>query len=577
VAKNKVINTVLQLRDNMSGGLLKAARNAKKSGAQISDDMIKATRQVVAFKNKVQSTAVSAAKNFAKIGAASAGAVAALAAKTGFSEALDLEGYRLQLETATKDTQKAGEIMRYAIDLANKTPFEGGALVEGAAKFEAMGMSATQWLSRAGDMAAATNKDFDQAVEALIDAQSGELERLKEFGITKAKILEKGEKLFAGVQLENNKGQIVNQEKFNEAMLALMQDRFAGGMAKQASTMKGLWSTVTGVTKSALAKIVGITEDGSIQSGSALDLLKGKVQGLEDRLAEWQQDGTIDRLASGFNDGLSKALDFAGNAMQWCKENSGLLTGGLKLLAGAFVMVKIGQFNAGLTNGISAIGGFVGTIRAMTAATMAQAGASGTATAAQNGLNAALKANPIGFVITLIEAAIAAGVLLYQNWDALREGCGKVWDKAKKAFGGIRDTIVGAFDSAKRAVSGFFSWLDDRIESIPLLGQLYKGGKTLAGGALDWLDDVTRITPRNALGTSYWQGGPTRVNERGGEIMNLPNGTQIIPHDVSLRAARGPQVTVNVTVQGNVIGNRQYADEMGNIIVRRILAAVENM
>ena len=91
---------------------------------------------------------------------------------------------------------------------------------------------------------------------------------------------------------------------------------------------------------------------------------------------------------------------------------------------------------------------------------------------------------------------------------------------------------------------------------------------------MDWVGD--RLGG-NALGTSYWKGGPTRVNERGGEIMNLPNGTQIIPHDVSMRAARGPQVTVNVTVQGNVIGNRQYADEMGNIIVRRILAAVENM
>ncbi|MBL2086543.1 hypothetical protein ELI61_29260, partial [Klebsiella pneumoniae] len=29
--------------------------------------------------------------------------------------------------------------------------------------------------------------------------------------------------------------------------------------------------------------------------------------------------------------------------------------------------------------------------------------------------------------------------------------------------------------------------------------------------------------------------GPSYVNERGGEIMNLPRGTQIIPHDLSKR------------------------------------------
>ena len=127
------------------------------------------------------------------------GAFAALAGgfalKTGLSEAMDLEGFRMQLETATKDTKKAADIMKYSIDLANKTPFEGGELVEGASKLEAMGLSAKKWLPMLGDMAAATNKPFDQAIEAFIGSQTGELERLKEFGITKAKIAEKANKM----------------------------------------------------------------------------------------------------------------------------------------------------------------------------------------------------------------------------------------------------------------------------------------------------------------------------------------------------------------------------------------------
>ena len=77
MAKNKVINTVLTLRDNMSGGLLKAAQNAKKAGANIDSEMLKATRQVVAFKNK----AVDGIKSFAKtamgVGVAGAGALTA--------------------------------------------------------------------------------------------------------------------------------------------------------------------------------------------------------------------------------------------------------------------------------------------------------------------------------------------------------------------------------------------------------------------------------------------------------------------------------------------------------------------
>ena len=40
MAKNKVINTVLTVRDNMSGGLVKAAQNAKKFGKAIDSSMI---------------------------------------------------------------------------------------------------------------------------------------------------------------------------------------------------------------------------------------------------------------------------------------------------------------------------------------------------------------------------------------------------------------------------------------------------------------------------------------------------------------------------------------------------------
>ena len=43
---------------------------------------------------------------------------------------------------------------------------------------------------------------------------------------------------------------------------------------------------------------------------------------------------------------------------------------------------------------------------------------------------------------------------------------------------------------------------------------------------------------RNAAGTNNWRGGLTWVHEEGGEIMDLPRGTRIIPHDVSMEMAR---------------------------------------
>lgn len=539
---NKVINTILNLRDNMSGGLIKAARNTK----GVSKEMVSATRSVVQFKNKAVSSVTSAAKSFVKLGAAAGGAVAALAAKTGFSEAMDLEGYRLQLETATKDTQKASDIMSYAVALANKTPFEGGELVEGASKFEAMGMAAKKWLPLAGDMAAATNKDFDQATEALIDAQNGELERLKEFGITKAKILEQGEKMFAGVQLVNGQGQITNQEKFNEAMIALMQDRFAGGMEKQATTMKGLWSTVTGVTKSALANMVGITSDGSIRSGSALEMLKGKVEMLAGKLQQWQQDGTLDRLAQKLDKGLATAAKTVGTAFQWVQDHGDTIKRWVVGLGAALGMVKIAQFASGVISAVK-------TIKLFAAAA-----------------GAILAANP---VVLAIGAAIAAGALLIANWDKVKSWAANIRDQFAESFGGIKDSIVGAFEAAREKVAGFFSWIDEKIEGIPLLGKAYKGIKNW------WSGQTSGINwgfGGHATGTSYFPGGWTRINERGGEIVNLPGGTQIIPHDVSRQMVSGPRISVQVIVQGNVIGNDAYAQQLGDTIVARILRALRN-
>lgn len=597
---SKVISTILNLRDNMSGGLVKAARNTK----AVSKEMVSATRSVVAFKNKAVSAVTGAAAGFAKLSGAAAGALSVLAAKTGFSEALDLEGYRLQLETATKDTQKASEIMQYAIDLANRTPFEGGALVEGAAKFEAMGMSAETWLGRAGDMAAATNKGFGQAVEALIDAQTGELERLKEFGITKAKILEQGEKMFAGVQLVNGQGQIVNQEKFNEAMLALMEDRFAGGMEKQATTTKGVWSTVTGITKSALAGVVGITTDGSIRSGSALDMLKDKAGLLSAKLQEWQQDGTLDALSEKFDQGLARGAELASTAFQWLQEHGDSLLGGLKLLGGAIVGLKLMKLSLDAVNTAKNFVGFAKTVGVLsktvgvnsakwihntvemglnkagmvahTVATKAAALGTGALAGAQKLLNLAFVASPVGWVVLGIMALIAAGVLLYKNWDTVKEKALALWEGAKAVASGIGESFTAAFDAAKEHVAGFFSWvgeklgdLDSAIAGVPVIGSLYSAIKSAGGWVID------RVTG-HATGTSYFAGGLTRVNERGGEILRLPGGTQIIPHDVSRGMVGGPQVNVYVTVQGNVLGNAAYAESLGETVARKIIAALRN-
>ena len=180
-------------------------------------------------------------------------------------------------------------------------------------------------------------------------------------------------------------------------------------------------------------------------------------------------------------------------------------------------------------------------------------------------------ANPI---VLAIGAAIAAGALLIANWDKVKAWAVNIKDQFMESFGGIRDGIVGAFNAVKDTVGGFFSWIGDKLTGL---------GESIAnipgvGSVFSWImkRQFGVDLSSHATGTSFFAGGWTRVNERGGEIMRLPGGTQIIPHDISRRMVGGPSISVHMIVQGNVIGNKAYAEELGDTIVQRILRALRN-
>ena len=607
MAKNKVINTVLTLKDEMSGGLVAAAKAAKKSGKNIDDSMMQATRKVVAFKNK----SLTALGDFAKKGVKAAGA--AVAGMTAAFIALDgaTEEYRvaqgklnagfqaagLSADTARKsyrnfyailgDTDTATEASQLLANMAkndeevtkwtriaagvhgtfgDSLPIEG--LVESANETARTGQitgvfaDAINWATKEGEkfgvaLKADTeaNKKWNEAVKSAASAEdffnlalqncSDESARQKLIVDTLSKTYDKAADSFYA-----NNQQVVNARR-NHATLDEM-------LAKVGDTSSKV--------KNQLWVLAGAAEDGSIRSGSALDWVQQKTEAF----GTWVEGLDLSALKQQFDENFAQGLQKAGDAMDWCREHADGLKTGVKLLAVAFGLVKLAQFNQSVAGGASALLGMGKTVLTMTGVLGGQTAATGAATAAQTGLNAAMSANPIGAVILLIEGAIAVGVLLYKNWDTVKAKAGEVWNSIKTAFGGIRDSITGAFSAAKDKVSGFFSWLDQKIESVPILGSIYKGGKN----AVSW---IANRLDGNAMGTPYWRGGYTRVNERGGEIMNLPSGTQIIPHDVSVKAAGGRSVTVNVNIQGNVIGNREYTEQVGEYVGRKVLAALGNI
>lgn len=92
-----------------------------------------------------------------------------------------------------------------------------------------------------------------------------------------------------------------------------------------------------------------------------------------------------------------------------------------------------------------------------------------------------------------------------------------------------------------------------------------------------YLDEaMANLFTTNALGTNYWKGGITSVNERGGEIMDLPEGTRIYPADKSekmmKKMTQGNGMTVIVNVENFYGDDERYIDRIGRRIGGKLAA-----
>lgn len=106
----------------------------------------------------------------------------------------------------------------------------------------------------------------------------------------------KGAELYKNQTIVNNKGQIVDQQKFNDALFALMEERFKGGMEIQAKSYKGIMSTITGVWKTGLANMAGISGTGEIIEGSAFEAAKEGLNWVATKMQNMADSGTFEQI-----------------------------------------------------------------------------------------------------------------------------------------------------------------------------------------------------------------------------------------------------------------------------------------
>ena len=329
-----------------------------------------------------------------------AGALAAgFTIKTAIEGAANIEQYRNTLETVLKDPNMARKKLAWANRFANKTPFETEEVVGGMTKLQSYGIEGDRilkttnrtYLEMIGDMASGMGKSFDQAIEAVADARTGELERLKEFGITKNMIADFGKS--KGLEIFNNKGQIKDMELFNKTLFEMMDSRFGGAMEKQAKTFKGGLSTISGAMKSTLSTLAGVNEFGDIVENSPFQILRDKVIiPFANTLVRLQEDGTFTKWAENISNVFGEIINVGGKVIDFIVKWKEVLIPLASAFTGMLVIHEVVKGIGALKNAMS------------------------------------FTMNPY---MLAIGAAITIGVLLYRNWDLIKAKLISLWEKIK--------------------------------------------------------------------------------------------------------------------------------------------------
>ena len=346
-----------------------------------------------------------------------------------------------------------------ALDAANSMAVYGKAA--GLTGSE-LGTFSTDLVKLSGDLASFSNVDVQTAADALKSGLAGESEPLKKFGILMNDATLKATALKMGI-IKTTKQALTPQQKVLAANRLIFE---------QTTDAQGDAARTSGSFANRQRQLTATLENMKAELGTALLPIVEKFAGWLTKVAGF--------LAK--NTGLVKAGAVA----------IGVLAAGV-LAANA--AVKVWTVTQNLSNGATKL--FTGSTK---------------------GLNAALRANPIGLVVTALGLLIPAIKLAYDKsetfrgavdtlfsalkgvWDFLSPIAETAFNGLKAAFGAIRDVA----DSLSTNVQAAWDVIKPVVDFMkPILSTAFNGLKTAFGFLIDPIQKV-----ETAIGVVSSVGGP---------------------------------------------------------------------
>jgi phage-related minor tail protein len=171
-------------------------------------------------------------------------------------------------------------------------------------------------------------------------------------------------------------------------------------------------------------------------------------------------------------------------------------------------------------------------------------------------------------VLGVFEGVITFLTGVFQgNWE-------KAWNGIVQAVGSIFGTLESLVKTPLNAVINLVNKAIGAINKISV-----DLPSAVGGGHIGF--NIPMI-PTLAKGTDYWQGGIVQISEKGGEIVDLPTGSRVYPHDESVRIARQDgrknySIAIAKLADSIVVREEADIDKIAEAIVKRIEQAIDNM
>lgn len=361
----------------------------------------------------------------------------------GIDSASSYQNAKMFIDSTFQDGS-SDEKYKWAVKNSKETPFTETEVAMGLGRAKSLGLNVDEknfkLYEDLGSFAKITGTgDLSSAIDAISDARGGEFERFQTITGVKRAQLEQYAEDNNMKKFSNKKGQVTDVDALDKVIEAYMGEKGISGMTtKYAGTFQGRLSTMKGNVENALAKFMGIQEDGAVKSGSLFERLSGTMEKFIDKITVFSDSQSFVRL----QEKIESLGDSLVNGFSFIIEHPDLIT---KLLALGIGIKLLGTVSNAV-NTVSNLTRAIKSLESISKVTSLIGKLSGLLTP---------MLSPLAIIIGLtmgIASILKPDGILHKGIESL--------------LGAINPSLVEKFNSGTKWIVDKLNWLVDKILGV---------------------------------------------------------------------------------------------------------------